>query len=130
MKYNIPYYLSPFLLTPAVMLACSLMAELPGITPYMFPILCILCCLYAAVLAGFTRSPHSHDFLLTLLVPLSAFVTMFIVGFLDQTETRSRFDVEHAVDTAVQLPGWILYFGMAAAAFSASHKKLRIRKRR
>lgn len=128
--YTILYYLSPFLLTPVLAGITNLIAELPGIKPYMFPILCILFCLYGAVLAMCSGSAHTYDFLITLFAPLSLLVMMFLLGFLEQTETRSRFDWEHALDIALQLPGLFLYLCMTVTSFIASHKKFRIRKRR
>lgn len=127
---KILYYFSPFFLTPIVMFFGILIAEIPGIKAYMFYIMGIMLCVYAAVLARFSDSPRTHDVLLTVLVLLSGLVTMFIAGFLEQTETVSRFDLRHAVRIALQLPGWIWYFLMAASAFVASRKKWRTQKRR
>ncbi len=124
------YYLSPFFLTPIVMLSGILIAEIPGIKAYMFYIMGFMLCVYAAVLARFSTSPRTYDVLLAALMLLSGLFTMFTAGFFDQTETVSRFDLRHAVRVALQLPGWILYFLMSISAFAASRKKWRIQKRR
>ena len=50
-------------------------------------------------------------------MPLSLFVTMFVLGFLDETETYVRFTLRIAVKVSTQPVALVLYAGMALTAF-------------
>ena len=118
------YYVIPFIVVPTLMLFCELLdnAELLKMNPY---ILGGVLALSSAVFGFLSPSNKSMDYLLTLIMPLSFFCTMFVVGFLDKDDMGDRFHIYKAVDAAFQPIALILYFAMAIITLVASLKYFR-----
>ena len=123
------YYVIPFIVVPTLMLFCELLdnAELLKMNLY---ILGGVLALSSAVFGFLSPSNKSMDYLLTLIMPLSFFCTMFVCGFLSKSDLGSRFHIYRAVDVAVQPIALILYFAMAIIASVASLKYFRNLKNR
>ena len=118
------YYVIPFIVVPTLMLFCELLdnAELLKMNPY---ILGGVLALSSAVFGFLSPSNKSMDYLLTLIMPLSFFCTMFVGGFISKSDLGSRFHIYKAVDAAVQPIALILYFTMAIITLLASLKYFR-----
>ena len=123
------YYVIPFIVVPILMLLCEILdnAELLNMNTY---VLCGVLALSSAVFGFLSPSNKSMDYLLTLIMPLSLFCTMFVCGFLSKSDLGSRFHIYRAVDVAVQPIALILYFAMAIIASVASLKYFRNLKNR
>ena len=123
------YYVIPFIVVPILMLLCEIFdnAELLNMNTY---VLCGVLALSSAVFGFLSPSNKSMDYLLTLIMPLSLFCTMFVCGFLSKSDLGSRFHIYRAVDVAVQPIALILYFAMAIIASVASLKYFRNLKNR
>ena len=123
------YYVIPFIVVPTLMLFCELLdnAELLKMNPY---ILGGVLALSSAVFGFLSPSNKSMDYLLTLIMPLSFFCTMFVGGFISKSDLGSRFHIYRAVDVAVQPIALILYFAMAIIVSVASLKYFRNLKNR
>ena len=123
------YYVIPFIVVPILMLLCEILdnAELLNMNTY---VLCGVLALSSAVFGFLSPSNKSMDYLLTLIMPLSLFCTMFVCGFLSKSDLGSRFHIYRAVDVAVQPIALFLYFAMAIIASVASLKYFRNLKNR
>ena len=119
----------PFIVVPILMLLCEILdnAELLNMNTY---VLCGVLALSSAVFGFLSPSNKSMDYLLTLIMPLSLFCTMFVCGFISKSDLGSRFHIYRAVDVAVQPIALILYFAMAIIASVASLKYFRNLKNR
>ena len=118
------YYVIPFIVVPTLMLFCELLdnAELLKMNPY---ILGGVLALSSAVFGFLSPSNKSMDYLLTLIMPLSFFCTMFVGGFISKSDLGSRFHIYKAVDAAFQPIALVLYFAMAIITLLASLKYFR-----
>ena len=123
------YYLMPFIVVPILMMLLEVLnnAELLKINPY---ILGGVLALSSAVFGFLSPSNKNMDYLLALIMPLSFFCTMFVVGFLDKDDMGGRFHIYNAVDAAFQPIALIFYFAMAIITLVASLKCFRTIKNR
>ena len=123
------YYVIPFIVVPILMLLCEILDNtgLLNMSPY---ILCGVLAVSSAVFGFLSPSNQTMDYLLTLIMPLSLFCTMFVVGFLSKSDMGSRFHIYKAFDVVVQPIALILYFAMAIIVSVASLKYFRNLKNR
>ena len=94
-----------------------------NINGYVF---CGVLFIVAAIIGNLSVNDKKFDCLITALVPLALFLTMFFVGFLDTSEFHSGHDFEKGVECAFQSTVLIMYLVTATAAFAASFKPIRI----
>ena len=118
------YYLMPFIVVPILMMLFEVLdnADLLKMNPYIFG---GVLALSSAVFGFLSSSKKSVDYLLALIMPLSLFCFMFVVGFLDKDDMGGRFHIYKAVDAAFQPIVLILYFAMAIITLLASLKYFR-----
>ena len=123
------YYLMPFIVVPILMMLFEVLdnAELLKMNPYISG---GVLALSSAVFGFLSPSKKSVDYLLALIMPLSLFCFMFVVGFLDKDDMGGRFHIYKAVDAAFQPIVLILYFAMAIITLVASLKCFRTLKNR
>ena len=123
------YYFIPFILVPSALLLCEFLDNKGFIkmNPYLIGIILVL---ISAIMGNFTPTNKRFDYLISVIMPLSLFVLMFVVGFLDETETYSRFDLGIAIKVSTQPSVLLMYLGMAFTAFILSFKSFRIMKRK
>lgn len=123
------YYFIPFILVPSALLLCEFLDN-TGIIKMNPTIMGIILCLISAIMGNFTPTNKKFDYLISAIMPLSLFVIMFVIGFLDETETYSRFDLGIAIKVSTQPPALLMCLGMAFAAFILSFKSFRLIKRK
>jgi hypothetical protein len=82
--------------------------------------------LVSAIIGNLSPNDKKFDYLITVLVPLALFLTMFFAGFLDTEEFHSGHDFERGLKVAFQSTALIMYLVTAVAAFAASFKPIRI----
>ena len=118
------YYVMPFVAVPLLLLLCELLdnTKLLQMSPY---ILSTLLLLFSLVIGFFSATHRTFDYLLTAIVPISLFCSMFIAGFLDKDDLETRFHLYKAVNAAFQPIVLQLYFLMAIVTFLASFKSFR-----
>ena len=123
------YYVTPFVAVPLLSLLCVVLdnMNLLPMSPY---ILSAIFLLFSGAMAFFSPSSKTFDYLLTLIMPLSLFLCMFVVGFLGESDLGTRFHLYKAVDAAFQPIALLLYFLMAIVAFLTSFKHFRDIKKR
>ena len=123
------YYVTPFVAVPLLLLLCEVLdnMNLLPMSPY---ILSAILLLFSGAMAFFSPSSKTFDYLLTLVMPLSLFLCMFVVGFLGESDLGTRFHLYKAVDAAFQPIALLLYFLMAIVAFLTSFKHFRDIKKR
>ena len=123
------YYVAPFVAVPLLSLLCVVLdnMNLLPMSPY---ILSAIFLLFSGAMAFFSPSSKTFDYLLTLIMPLSLFLCMFVVGFLGESDLGTRFHLYKAVDAAFQPIALLLYFLMAIVAFLTSFKHFRDIKKR
>jgi hypothetical protein len=123
------YYVTPFVAVPLLLLLCEVLdnMNLLPMSPY---ILSAILLLFSGAMAFFSPSSKTFDYLLTLIMPLSLFLCMFVVGFLGESDLGTRFHLYKAVDAAFQPIALLLYFLMAIVAFLTSFKHFRDIKKR
>ena len=118
------YYAMPFIVIPLLMVACELLDNLNvlDMSPY---ILGAVLLVTSAAFGFFSPSDGKFDCLIAVLIPLSFFCFMFVVGFLSKSDLETRFHLYKALDVAFQPIALLLYFLMAAITFSVSFKRLK-----
>ena len=123
------YYVTPFVAVPLLSLLCVVLdnMNLLPMSPY---ILSAILLLFSGAMAFFSPSSKTFDYLLTLIMPLSLFLCMFVVGFLGESDLGTRFHLYKAVDAAFQPIALLLYFLMAIVVFLTSFKHFRDIKKR
>ena len=119
------YYAVPFVIVPASMLLCELLdnAGFIKMNPHVMGAVLFL---LSAIVGNLTSAARKFDYLMTVLMPLSLFVFMFIGGYLDETEVYARFDLRKAIKVAAQPGCFQMYIMMAVTTFLASFKPVRI----
>ena len=123
------YYVTPFVAVPLLSLLCVVLdnMNLLPMSPYIVSAIFLL---FSGAMAFFSPSSKTFDYLLTLIMPLSLFLCMFVVGFLGESDLGTRFHLYKAVDAAFQPITLLLYFLMAIVAFLTSFKHFRDIKKR
>ena len=123
------YYVTPFVAVPLLLLLCEVLdnMNLLPMSPY---ILSAILLLFSGAMAFFSPSSKTFDYLLTLIIPLSLFLCMFVFGFFGESDLGTRFHLYKAVDAAFQPIALLLYFLMAIVAFLTSFKHFRDIKKR
>lgn len=119
------YYAAPFFLTPVVMLLCDLLHQVDIIQMTWWRCL-ILLTILSFLVGMFSQSPHKFDYILIIIMPLSLFCCMFVLGFLYESDVTSRFDLINGFKTAFQPIAFLFYGSMAMVAFLSSFRKIRI----
>ena len=123
------YYVMPFIIVPILMIFIELLdnVQLPKMNPYIIVGVLVLSC---ALFGFLSPSDKRMDYLLAMIMPLSLFCFMFVVGFLDKNDMGSRFHIYKAVNVAFQPSFLYLYFAMAIITLITSLKQFRALKNR
>ena len=118
------YYALPFIVVPALMLFCELLdnIELIEMNPYIMGAFLLL---FSALFGFLSPSDRSVDYVIAIVMPLSLFCFMFVVGFLSSSDLGTRFHLHKAVDISFQPIALFLYVAMTIIAFVASLKFFR-----
>ena len=117
------YYIMPFIVTPALMMVCSVFGNW-GLLPLSFFSLAVVFIITSAVFGFFTSTNKKFDYLMTFIMPISLFVSMFAVGFWGKWD-HSRFHLEFALEVSLQHFALISYCLVAIVTFIASYKGFR-----
>lgn len=117
------YYIMPFIVTPALMIMCSVFDrwQLFSMSIYIWGAVCIIA---SAVFGFFSPTNKKFDYLMTFIMPISLFVSMFALGFWGKWD-HSRFHLEFALVVSLQQLALISYCLMAIVTFIASYKGFR-----
>lgn len=123
------YYAIPFIAIPALLLLLELFdnSGIIEMSPYVMAAFLMVAC---AVFGFFSSSERFSDYLLTLILPLSLFCFIFIIGFLDENDLGVRFSLGRAVQASFQPFYLLMYACMAAVTFLTSIKAFRNLKKR
>lgn len=122
------YYISPFVMVPISLLLCGYFHNIQFIE--MSPcVLGAVLFLLSAVIGNLTPTDKRFDCLMAAIMPISQFVSAFVIGLWDVTEVHGRFDFGAAFQVAVQPVALLMYLVMALTAFLASFRTLRIIRR-
>ena len=94
------YYLSPFILIPALFILLILIDGLIPVPSFFGIIVYILFAVLSFLIGRRSPSKHKVDILIAAVSALAMFAFMFVINFLDAGETYSRFDMRHAIGYA------------------------------
>ena len=120
------YYVLPFIITPLLLFFCE-MLDRSGILRMSTAIMCIVLIFGALLMGSITPTERKVDSFMAVLVPLSLFVVMFLVAFLENGESYARFDFAHGWRVASQCILLMLYPVLAVCTLLASYKPLRLK---
>lgn len=120
------YYISPFAVIPAAMFLGDFIVHATKISVF-FPYFLIMPTLLSFMIGLLSSTRHKFDYIMAVLMPLSLFCFMFIVGFLDESDLVERFQPDRAFEVALQPWCLVVYCCMAIAVFLSSCPKLRPR---
>ena len=118
MKRKWMYFL-PFTVIPCAMLALELLDDSGALrmSPYILGGVLLL----LSAMAGFlSPAGRACDYIMTGLVPLAFFCTMFVAGFFDPDDLGSRFHIDRAISASLQPICIVLYILMAGVTLGAS----------
>ncbi len=118
------YYAIPFVGIPILMMLCDVLDNIK-LLQMNLGIIIFLFLVFSVVMGFFSTTHKTFDYLLTVIIPLSFFCCMFIVGFLDKCDLECRFHLYKAVKAVFQPIALQLYFLMAITTFLASFKHFR-----
>lgn len=120
------YYFLPFVVVPGVVFLCELFDALSfgAAVPYIFGVGLVI---VSAVFGLFSPSKRLFDYAMAVIMPISLFWVMFLVGFLDQDDLGTRFHFGKAFDVSLQPMALILYALMALVTCLASLRAVRRR---
>lgn len=118
----------PFIIVPCAMWLSGYLdkTNLIKMTPYLFFAILGIVCL---IMGNLTPTKRKFDLIMTAIMPLSFFCTMFVGGFLDKSDLETSFHLYRAVEVAFQPLALTAYLMMAVLALGASFKAFRISKR-
>ena len=80
----------------------------------------------SVIIGNLSPTHRRFDYIMTIIMPLSLFISMFIGGFIDETDLGGRFYMYRAFEVAFQPLALMLYFMMGLTTFFASYKSFRI----
>ena len=119
------YYASPFIIISVLSLTMNFLHKinLIKISPYVIFASLILT---SIIFGNLSPTNRKFDYIITAIVPLSFFLLMFVLGFLDKNDSETRFHLYKAFRAAFQ--PWVLFdcLAMALTTFLASFKPIRI----
>lgn len=124
---KILYYLSPFIIVPFLAVAMEIIDDI-GFIRMSPTILLIVLGVVSDVTGSLSTAKTKFDYIMTAMMPLSFFLTMFVAGFLDKDDLETRFNLDRAFETAFQPYVLIFCLTMAIIVFFASYEKIRITK--
>ena len=120
------YYISPFIMVPAALFLGDFIVRATKISMF-YPYFLIVPILLSFIIGIFTPTRKRFDYFMAVMMPLSLFCFMFIVGYLDETDLVERFQLDRAFETALQIGCLIEYCCMTIVVFLSSHQKIRTR---
>ena len=119
------YYLSPFIISPFLVGALSLLdGKLTGVVKICF---WVILCLYAALMGSFSSTERKFDYLMTAVMPLSLAFALFIVLLLDN---GFSFSLSHALNFEYYFAWLPMFLLTAFVTFAASFQPIRIKYKR
>lgn len=123
------YYVISFIGVPLLLLLCIVFDNI-GIIRISPCILSSLLILFSLVIGFCSATPKTFDYLVTAIVPLSLFCSMFIIGFLSKSDLETGFHIYKAIHVAFQPGALQLYVLVSIATFLASFQFFRNIKKR
>ena len=122
------YYVCPFIIVPCSCLLSEFLnkRDVLNMNPYIFFAELFI---ISAIIGNLTPTHRRFDYIMTIIMPLSLFIAMFIGGFIDETDLGGRFYMYRAFEVAFQPLALMIYFMMGLTAFFASYKSFRIIRR-
>lgn len=123
------YYLLPFIVVPAATVIFDLLdrAKILQMSP---EIVLVFLVLISLAFGFFSSTGKKFDYLITVLMPLSFFLSVFIYGFFDEGFLHTQHDLSYAFSVATRPIFLQLYIIMAVATFVASFSYFRNIKKR
>ncbi len=122
------YYVCPFIIVPCSCFIWDFLDKWDLLEINLYVVLATLL-LISAIIGNFTPTHRRFDYIMTAIMPLSFFITMFILGFIDETDLGGRFYMYRAFEVAFQPLALMIYFMMGLTTFFASYKSFRIIRR-
>ena len=120
------YYFSPFILIPCLAFLFDFLDNI-NIIPMSTSIFLIVLAVICIVLGILSPTNKIFDYTLTIIIPLTLFCTMFILGFLDRGDSiYPEFSLVYAFEVAFQDWCLITYCIMALITCCASFRPFRI----
>ncbi len=119
------YYVCPFIIIPCLCLLCEFLnkRDVLQMNPYIFFAELFI---ISVIIGNLSPTHRRFDYIMTIIMPLSLFISMFIGGFIDETDLGGRFYMYRAFEVAFQPLALMLYFMMGLTTFFASYKSFRI----
>ena len=119
------YYIIWFIAELALLSIIELLNVADFGSDYTTIVILILSCVIAG---AFSPTHRKFDYLIAIIMPLSLFIMLFVIGFLMKDDLEeSRFHLYIALDFALHSPLLSIYCIMALSTFIASFKSIRIR---
>ena len=119
------YYASPFIIISVLVLTMDFLHKI-GLIEWSPYILFASLILTSIIFGNLSPTNKKFDYVMTAIVPLSFFLLMFVVGFLDKDDLETRFHLYKAFRAAFQPSCLLKYLIMALTTFLASFKPIRI----
>lgn len=119
------YYITPFIIVPILSMLLAFLDN-RALIKESTHILCVLLLFTSIIIGNITPTRKNFDYIMTVIMPLSFFCLMFIVGFLDKCDLETRFHFDRAFKAISQPLSVKMYFMMGIITFLASFKPIRV----
>lgn len=119
------YYVVSFMLIPTLLLLCELLdnTRLLDMSSYVVVAILGLACIAMGIISPTNKK---FDYVLAVIMPMSLFFTMMVVGFLNRGDLGTLgLSITDAFETALQPGCLIAYSVMAIMIFLASFRAIR-----
>ena len=125
------YYASPFVLFPIIFGAFTLLDEIDIINSNILAIsLFVLFFVTTAFLGNLSLTEKKFDYLMTVIVPISFLLTVFVALFFDKgCDGTAQLSIHHALNIEYYKIWLPIVAVMTVITFVASFKSIRISKR-
>ena len=125
------YYASPFILFPIIFGIFTLLDEIDIINSNILAILLfVIFSVTTAFLGNLSLTNKKFDYLMTVIVPISFLLTLFVALFFDEgCDGTSQLSIHHALNMEYYKIWLPIVAAMAVTTFVASFKPIRIPKR-
>ena len=93
------YYISPFIVIPIIFLICSLLESYVFSDPAVMCVLYISLILFAALIGALSQSKARFDYIITAIIPLSVFFSLFVLLYFDEgCDGSPQLSLHHALN--------------------------------
>ena len=127
---KIIYYISPVVIFPIIFFVITLLDTVDIISSILPILTYIVLFIFAATIGSLSTTNNKFDYIITAMIPISCFLTLFIGLFFDEgCDGTPQLSLHHALNMEYYKVWLPIVAVMAVTTFVASFKPIRISKK-